>query len=152
MHVLVLYHSPWEPTRQLAMEVAGELECRALSFDRRPDLTMYDLVVIGTSGIGFVDPALGLYLASGELRGKGVALFADAFGPWVTPWLHALGSAARVLGGATLYPEMFTTGAGLFGLQEGDREQARAWAHRLKEAYPAPTYPRGGAGRRVTDG
>jgi hypothetical protein len=152
MHVLVLHHSPWEPTRQLAVQVATELGCRVFPFDRRPDLAMYDLVVLGTSSIGLVDPQLGLYLASGELRGKSLALFADGLGPCITPMLQALGSAARIFGGTTVHAEMLATHTGLSGVQEGDRERARVWAHHLKTAYPAPTYPRGPAGKRSTDG
>ena len=150
MHAVVLYHSPWEPTRLLAAEVATSLGCRAIAFDRRPDLTMYDLVVIGTSALGFLDPQLGLYLAGGELRGKGVALFADALGPGTGPWLQVLSSATRVLGGAQVHPETLATGVGLFGVDEGDRERARAWGQRLLEAYPAPAFPRGEPGRRAT--
>lgn len=150
MHALVLYHSPWEPTRQLAYEVATAIGCRAIAYDRRPDLAMYDLVVVGTSLLGFLDPTLGVYLVGGELRGKGLALFADGVGPLTGPWLNALATSARVLGGARVHAEHLVTGAGLFGLAEEDRERARAWGHQLAAAYPAPSYPRGEPGRRAT--
>jgi hypothetical protein len=144
MNALVLYHSIWEPTRALAMIVATELGARALSFDRRPELAMYDLVVLGTSGPGLADPRLAPYLVAGGLRGKHLALFSDI---WPAPANEAFQATARVMaivGGAHPTREWLRVSTGLIGgLSEADRAAAHAWARQLASEFPPPAYPRG---------
>jgi hypothetical protein len=123
--------------------VASELGARALSFERRPELAMYDLVVLGTSGPGLLDARLFGYLAGGALRGKRLALYSDMWPAPANEAFQAVARAAATLGGATPTASWLQVSSGLFGqLPDADREAARAWARILKAEVPPAAYPR----------
>lgn len=150
MHILVLHHLPWAPTQRMAGVIATELGCRAIAFDRRPDLGMYDVVVLVTPAVGPLDPALLLFAAGGQLRGKVLALVSDVGLPLAEQAFTPFALLASALGGARLYAEQLHVGV---GLQENwspaAREAVVDWAQRLRENFPTPAYPRGHAGKRI---
>lgn len=147
MHAVVLFHSPWKPIEELAGLIAAELGVRALSFERRPELAMYDLVVLGTSGPGLLDPRLLPYVAGGTLRGKHLAVFSDVWPPLANGAFQAGAHAAAQVGGAIPTPEWLQVNSGPFGqLSDHDREMARIWARKLAREFPPPSYPRSQAG------
>lgn len=149
MNAIVLYHTSWDPIRLLAHAVGEGLGCRVLSFDRRPDLGMYDLVVLATPMVGLLDPRLHLFAASGQLRGKTITLVSDLPRPLSTVAFAELLGVAQCVGGAVLHPEQFHTYVGaFFGANPASIEEARAFGSRLAHAFPPPTYPRGEAGKR----
>lgn len=162
MSTLVLYYDLWPltgPSEALAKTVAAVVGARAVAWDKRPHLGIYDAVALVVPVVGLLDPRVQAIAADGELRGKTVALVTDAPGPWPALLFLEWTALASVVGGATLYEEPLHLGpwrpAGLIGpwtIREDARDRARAWAKRLAQAFPTPVYPRGEAGSRKMGG
>jgi hypothetical protein len=147
MTAVVLFHSPWKTVEELAGLIAADLGARALSFERRPELAMYDLVVLGTSGPGLLDPRLLPYLAAGTLRGKHLAIFSDIWPPLANEAFQVGARAAATVGGASPTAEWLQVSTGPFGQLTGaDRAAAHAWARKLATEFPPAGYPRSRAG------
>lgn len=148
MHAIVLYHGGPGCTETLARAVAGELDARAVSFDRRPDLTLYDLVVLALPVTAVLDPRLPAFAAT-EVRGKTLALLTDA-GPLGEPLFWGLGAAALVGGARMFAPQLHVSTGWLADTRDLAARQAHEWARLLASAFPTPSYPRGPAGKRTT--
>ena len=153
MSAIVLCYDVWPlaaPARALGEAIASRLGVRVVPLDRRPHLGMYDVVVLALPVAGLLDPRLQVLAANGELRGKTVALATDAPGPWPRAFFLEWEALASLAGGARIYEEPLHLGPWslLGGLAEDARARARAWADRLAEVHPAPSYPRGEPGRR----
>lgn len=147
MQAVVLYHSGWEPTRLMALEVASALGCRAVPFDRRPDLALYELVVLALPAIAVLDPRVTAFTAL-EVRGKTLAIMSDA-GPMGEPLFWGL-DAAALLGGARVYlPQLHASTGLLADTRALAVRQARAWGVALARSFPRPTFPKGPAGKRI---
>lgn len=146
MSAVVLYHLPWELTKDLAGVAAEGLQARAIAFERRPDLRMYDLVVLAMPVAGLLDPRVFAWAAT-ELRGKTLALLTDA-GPLGEPLFWGL-AATAALGGAKLYAPSFHASTGLLAdTREVAKRQVREWTILLASAFPPRQYPHGAAGKR----
>jgi hypothetical protein len=151
MHAVVLYQAGWDPTGEMAVAVAAELGCRALPYQRRPDPYHYELIVIGLTPWGLLDPLLYAYLVSGALRGKTVAFYASVLGPPIRELFQAILGAATAVGGARLYErELFVTWNPLTGYSEPDANRVQTWSRQLASEFPPPSYPRGEAGKRAS--
>lgn len=154
MGAIVLHYDLWPlsvPARALGETIAGRLGVRVVPLDRRPHLGMYDVVALVVPVAGVLDPRIQLIAASGELAGKTVALVSDAPGPWPDGFFLEWATLASVVGGATVYAEPLHLGAWplLAAVDDATRGRVHAWAGRLAELHPAPSYPRGEAGRRT---
>lgn len=153
MGAIVLHYDLWPlsvPARALGDTIAGRLGVRVVPIDRRPHIGMYDVVTLVVPVVGLLDPRIQLMAADGELTGKTVALVTDAPGPWPEAFFLEWTTLASLAGGARLYGEPLHLGAWplLGAVDDATRARAQAWADRLAEVHPTPTYPRGDAGRR----
>jgi hypothetical protein len=146
MHAIVLYHLPWELTRELAQAVAAELGARCVPFDQRPDLHGYDLVVLATPAAGVLDPRLFLF-AGTEMRGRTLALLSDV-GPLGEPVFWGLAAAVLAGGGKFFTPPLHVSAGWLADAKDLARRQAVAWGKDLADAFPQRTFPHGPAGKR----
>jgi hypothetical protein len=156
---LVLVASHWplgDAARAVGKVVAGRLSARAVRYGARPSLELYDMVVVVASTLELLDPAFVAFAAERGLTGKTLALVTDAppaLGAWLFgPWCLAVEKGT----GARWWAEPLHLGpwglpGGLLAATPGTLAAAEAWASRLAEVYPAPTYPRGEPGRRRTD-
>jgi hypothetical protein len=147
MHAIVLFHSPWQPTKDLALSVATVLGCRAIAFERRPDLEMYQLVVLAAPAASMLDPRL-LAFAGMELRGKTVAFLSDA-GILGDPLFWGLSTAAALGGCRVFSPSLHASTGWLADTNARAIGEAQAWAKSLAVAFPPRQFPEGTAGKRV---
>lgn len=144
MHAIVIYTDGGETARQAAV-VASELGARSVRFDRRPDVAMYDLVVLVLSRWGLLDASVGAWLALGGARGKALALAGES------PAACALGplsAVAGTLGGAALEPAPLALVRWGIPPTSASEADVRAWARALAERHPPPGFPRGNPGKR----
>ncbi|MDB5101103.1 MAG: hypothetical protein JWM80_5524 [Cyanobacteria bacterium RYN_339] len=146
MHAVVLYHLPWELTRDLATTVATELGARCIPFDQRPDLHGYDLVVLSTPAAGVLDPRLFAFAAT-ELRGRTLALLTDV-GPLGEPIFWGLAAAVLAGGGKFFAPPLHISTGWLADTRDLARRQAQEWGKLLAGAFPTRSFPHGPAGKR----
>ena len=130
---------------ELAQEVAEILGARCMPFDRRPELALYDLVVLVTQIPAALDPRL-VGFAALELRGRGFALLTDG-GP-IGEGLFWAVNAAALFGGARIQPPFHASLGWLADTRERSFAGALEWARSLAGRYPAPSFPRGFAGKR----
>jgi hypothetical protein len=147
MHAIVLFHSPWQPTKDMALAVATVLGCRAIAFDRRPDLEMYQLVVLASPGAAVLDPRL-LAFVGMELRDKTVAFLSDT-GAFGEPLFWALSTAASLGGCRVFSPSLHTSTGWLADTNVRAIGQAQEWAKTLAAAFPPRQFPEAKAGKRV---
>lgn len=160
MGSIVLVEAPWpldDAATSVGDVVGRRLGARVLRLGARPNLQMYDLVVVVAPTWSLVDPFFLTFAVDRELSSKTLALVTDAppavgpglFGPWC--------AAAERLGGARWWPDTLHLGPWVAPgwpprATRGTLAAVEAWAERLSEAHPAPVYPRGPGGRRRTDG
>ena len=159
MSNLVLVASPWPLTgvaQAVGRVVAEKLASRSVRFQARPDLGIYDLVVIVAPTLALADPLFLAFVAEKGLTGKTLALLTDAppalgamlFGPWCL--------AVERSTGATWWAEPLHLGP-WSNLElrpqatPGTLAAAETWAAQLAEAHPPRTFPWGPAGRRRFD-
>lgn len=140
MRTIVLYHTGWAPTRQLAQLVANELSAKAVPFDRRPPLADYDRVLVGTPMWGLVDPKLAVWATSGALTGKALGVFSDSV---LQSPFWGFNALAVLFGGAWIFPEQLHVGH-LNRLTDADRAGIRTWCDGFA-AWQPPAWP-GAAG------
>ncbi|MEB3221989.1 MAG: hypothetical protein VKS61_07905 [Candidatus Sericytochromatia bacterium] len=159
MSSLVLVASPWPLTdvaQAVGRVVADKLASRSVQFQARPDLGIYDLVVLVAPTLALADPSFLAFVAERGLAGKTLALLTDAppalgallFGPWCL--------AVEQGTGATWWADPLHLGPwSNLALRPqataGTLAAAETWAAQLAEAHPPRTYPHGPAGRRRFD-
>lgn len=144
MSHLVLHVGAWGPAKDLGEAAAKALGCRAVDFEHRPALDMYELVVLAVGPLAAWDPGFWLALGAGAFRGKAIA-WVSALPKPVADLLLAGPSLVAKLGGAqVLAPAWHHPAPGGAHGAHGQAEAAE-FAEALKALVPPQAYPHGDA-------